>query len=239
MKLSVLCAVALSAAVTVASADEVLRVSFDVTSLDGKKGETGTFVMEAHSDWAPLGFARFKEMVETDFFKGIRFFRVIDGFMAQFGIHGKPAVAAEWKEKTLTDDPVIQSNKKSFVSFATSGKDSRTTQMFINFSDNANLDGMDFSPFAQVVEGMDVVDRIFKIGEKPDQGRIQVRPPSTSSKAHLLPLMSPRSCCPTESAHFRGSRPREISILRRISPDSLTSSQPRSCKARAAQACAA
>jgi peptidyl-prolyl cis-trans isomerase A (cyclophilin A) len=152
---------------TVQVEGEVLKVKFDVTSLDGKKGEAGSFVMEAHSDWAPLGFARFKEMVESDFFKGIRFFRVIDGFMAQFGIHGKPKIAAEWKEKTLKDDPVIESNKRSYVSFATSGKDSRTTQMFINFGENANLDGMDFSPFAKVTEGMDVVDRIFKIGEKP------------------------------------------------------------------------
>ena len=156
-----------------AAEDEVLRVKFEVTSLDGKKGETGSFIMEAHSEWAPLGFARFKEMVEADFFKGVRFFRVIEGFMAQFGIHGKPAIAAEWKEKTLKDDPVVESNKRSYVSFATSGKDSRTTQMFINFSDNANLDGMDFSPFAKVTQGMEFVDRIFKIGEKPDQGRIQ------------------------------------------------------------------
>ena len=119
-----------AATTTLASAeDEVLRVKFEVTSLDGKKGDAGTFVMEAHSDWAPLGFARFKEMVETDFFKGVRFFRVIEGFMAQFGIHGKPAIAAEWKEKTLTDDPVVESNKRGYVSFATSGKDSRTTQM--------------------------------------------------------------------------------------------------------------
>jgi hypothetical protein len=112
-----------------AAEDEVLRVKFDVTSLDGKKGETGSFIMEAHSEWAPLGFARFKEMVEADFFNGVRFFRVIEGFMAQFGIHGKPAIAAEWKSKTLKDDPVVESNKRSYVSFATSGKDSRTTQM--------------------------------------------------------------------------------------------------------------
>ena len=148
MKATFLCVLALSVAQV--SQAEVLKVKFDVTSLDGKKGETGSFTMEAHSEWAPLGFARFKEMVESDFYKGVRFFRVIDGFMAQFGIHGKPAIAAEWKEKTLKDDPVIESNKVSYVSFATSGKDSRTTQMFINFSDNANLDGMDFSPFAKV-----------------------------------------------------------------------------------------
>merc|ERR1712083_378981 len=128
---------------------------------------------EVTEAWAPLGVARFKELVEADFFKAVRFFRVIDGFMAQFGISGKPSVAAEWREKKLQDDPVVKSNTRGMVSFATSGKDSRTTQMFINFADNSNLDSMGFSPFAEVVEGLDIVDRIFKIGEKPNQGEIQ------------------------------------------------------------------
>ena len=113
-------------------------VEFDVTL--GSK-DTGKFQLEVHPDWAPLGAARFKEMVEAEFFKGVRFFRVISGFMAQFGIHPKPTIAAEWKGKALTDDPVVESNKRGYISFATSGKDSRTTQMFINFADNANLDG--------------------------------------------------------------------------------------------------
>ena len=85
--------------------------------------------------------------------------------MAQFGIHGKPKLAAEWKDKKLKDDPVKESNKRGYISFATSGKDSRTTQMFINFSDNSNLDGMGFSPFAQVVEGMDVVTAMEALGD--------------------------------------------------------------------------
>jgi len=101
--------------------------------------------------------------------------------MAQFGIHANPKVAAEWKAKTMQDDPVKESNKRGFVSFATSGKDSRTTQMFINFGDNTNLDGMDFSPFAQVVKGMDdTVDKLYKgygegapSGQGPEQGRVQ------------------------------------------------------------------
>merc|ERR1711871_255364 len=154
---------------------DTLKVRFYVSNLDGKVGDDhkGSFVMECHPDWAPLGSARFKEMVESEFFKAVRFFRVIDGFMAQFGIHGKPSVAAEWREKKLKDDPVIKSNKRGFVSFATSGPDSRTTQMFINFGDNANLDGMGFSPFAEVTHGMDVVNKIFKCGENPDQGQIQ------------------------------------------------------------------
>lgn len=150
-----------------------IKYRFHLTNLDGKNGERDSFVMEIHPEWAPKGAARFQEMVATDFYKGVRFFRVIDGFMAQYGIHPKPAVAKEWVDKRLVDDPVLESNVRGMVSFATSGKDSRTTQTFINFGDNANLDGMGFAPFAKVVEGMEVVDRIFKIGEKPDQGRIQ------------------------------------------------------------------
>jgi len=144
-------------------------------------GQTGKIVLEIHPEWAPLGAARFEEMIDQNFFKATRFFRVIDGFMAQFGIHANPKVAAEWKAKTMQDDPVKESNKRGFVSFATSGKDSRTTQMFINFGDNTNLDGMDFSPFAQVVKGMDdTVDKLYKgygegapSGQGPEQGRVQ------------------------------------------------------------------
>merc|ERR1711939_1133595 len=126
--------------------------------------------MEVHPEWSPLGAARFKELIDSNFFKAARFFRVIDGFMAQFGIHANPKIAAEWKTRTMQDDPVKESNKRGYISFATSGKNSRTTQMFINFRDNSNLDGMGFSPFAKVVKGMDVVDRIYKIGERPNQG---------------------------------------------------------------------
>eukprot|EP00581_Thalassiosira_minuscula_P015561 CAMPEP_0183729758 /NCGR_PEP_ID=MMETSP0737-20130205/31141_1 /TAXON_ID=385413 /ORGANISM="Thalassiosira miniscula, Strain CCMP1093" /LENGTH=216 /DNA_ID=CAMNT_0025962039 /DNA_START=111 /DNA_END=761 /DNA_ORIENTATION=- len=158
--------------------DGVVPVEFEVQL---KSGESGSFVIEVHPEWAPIGAERFLELVDTDgFWKGIRFFRVIQGFMAQFGIPGKPAVAAEWKTKTLADDPVVESNKRGYISFATSGKDSRTTQMFINLVDNGNLDGMGFSPFGKVIEGMDVVDQIFPgygegapSGNGPDQQRIQ------------------------------------------------------------------
>ena len=171
----VLLGVAVTARKAAAAEAGVTYARFDVSSLDGQPGDDhkGSFTLEIHEDWAPLGVARIKELLEGDFFKGVRFFRVIDNFMAQFGISGKPAVAAEWREKRLKDDPVKESNKRGYVSFATSGADSRTTQMFINFSDNANLDGMGFAPFAKVVAGMDVVDRIYKIGEKPNQGQIQ------------------------------------------------------------------
>jgi len=167
-----LCLLAVAtAALTVSAADDTYEVEFEVQLTSKTRG---TFVMEVHPEWAPLGAARFKELVDTDFFKGVRFFRVIGGFMAQFGIHGNPKISATWKDNKLTDDPVVESNKAYYVSFATSGKDSRTTQMFINFSDNANLDGMGFSPFAKVTKGMETVDAIEKKhGETPDQGRIQ------------------------------------------------------------------
>lgn len=162
-----------------AAADDAaaVLVRFDLANLDGEPGaeHAGSFVLEVNPGWAPLGAERFLDLVRQDFWKGVRFFRVIDNFVAQFGIHGKPAVAAEWKEKSIKDDPVVESNKRGTVVFATSGKDTRTTQLFINFGDNANLDGMGFSPFAKVVAGMDVVDRIFKVGEKPDQGAIQAK----------------------------------------------------------------
>lgn len=147
------------------------------------KGKTDKFQIEVHPDWAPIGAARFLELVDEgeSFWKGIRFFRVIEGFMAQFGIPGKPALAEEWRKKTIVDDDSDQSNERGYLSFATSGQDSRTTQMFINLVDNSNLDDMGFSPFAKVLgDGMSVVDEIYSGygegapgGNGPAQGRIQ------------------------------------------------------------------
>jgi peptidyl-prolyl cis-trans isomerase A (cyclophilin A) len=160
--------------------EETTAVEFEVQIAPGK---SASFTVEVHPEWAPLGAARFLELVEEGdtFWKGIRFFRVIEDFMAQFGIPGKPELAAEWREKSINDDPVVKSNERGFLSFATSGKDSRTTQMFINLVNNANLDGMGFAPFATVTgDGMDVVDQLYSGygegapgGNGPDQGRIQ------------------------------------------------------------------
>ena len=131
-------------------------------------------VVRCIQNWAPLGAARFKELIDANFFKANRFFRVIDGFMAQFGIHANPKIAAEWKTKTMEDDPIKEKNSRGMVSFATSGKNSRTTQMFINFKDNHNLDGMGFSPFARISSGMDVVvchgPRPFALARRRDPG---------------------------------------------------------------------
>ncbi len=140
----------------------------------------GSFTVDVHRDWAPLGADRFYNLVKLGFYNDTRFFRVVDGFMVQWGIHGDPAVNAAWKTNTIQDDPVKQSNKKGFISFATSGANSRTTQVFINFGDNARLDGMGFASFGQIVDGQAVVDSLYKgygegapRGAGPDQGRMQ------------------------------------------------------------------
>jgi peptidyl-prolyl cis-trans isomerase A (cyclophilin A) len=136
--------------------------------------------MQVNRAWAPNGADRFFNLVKAGFFDDVVFFRVIDGFMAQFGIHGDPKVSAVWKEATIADDPVVQSNARGFVSFATAGPNTRTTQLFINFADNKKLDGMGFSPIGQIVDGMNVVDSLHKgygegapRGAGPAQGRIQ------------------------------------------------------------------
>jgi peptidyl-prolyl cis-trans isomerase A (cyclophilin A) len=133
----------------------------------------GDFVIEVHRDWAPQGADRFFNLVKTGYYNDTRFFRVISGFMAQIGIHGKPELNAIWREQRIPDDPVTKSNLRSFVTFATGGPNTRTTQFFINFADsNARLDSMGFAPFGQVVSGMNVVDALYAdYGEGAPQGR--------------------------------------------------------------------
>jgi peptidyl-prolyl cis-trans isomerase A (cyclophilin A) len=134
----------------------------------------GPFVIEVHRDWAPVGADRFYNLVKNGFFDDIRFFRVVPNFMVQFGIHGTPAIQSAWRGASLKDDPVKQSNKRGYITFATSGPNSRTTQVFINFKDNAGLDRQGFAPFGEVVSGMDIVDKInAQYGEQPNQGSIQ------------------------------------------------------------------
>lgn len=142
----------------------------------------GDFTVESQREWSPLGVDRFYNLVKIGFFTDVAFFRVIEGFMAQFGIHGDPAVSSSWKAANINDDPVIKSNKKGYLSFAMAGPNTRTTQFFINFGNNTNLDSMGFSPFAKVIEGMDVVDKIYSgygegapSGKGPGQGILQSR----------------------------------------------------------------
>ena len=140
----------------------------------------GRFVLEVHRDWAPIGADRFYNLVKNGFYDNARFFRVISGFMVQFGINGDPKVSAVWHDANIKDDPVRQGNQRGFISFATAGPNTRTTQVFINFVDNRSLDRMGFAPFGRVVSGMDAVDALYSgygegapSGNGPDQQRIQ------------------------------------------------------------------
>jgi peptidyl-prolyl cis-trans isomerase A (cyclophilin A) len=141
----------------------------------------GAFVIQVNRSWAPHGADRFYNLVKNGFYDNVRFFRVISGFMVQFGINGNPAVMAHWREAQIPDDPVRTSNKRGTITFATAGPNTRTTQVFINFADNAGLDGQGFAPFGQVVSGMNVVDTLnaeygegAPRGRGPDQGRLQM-----------------------------------------------------------------
>jgi len=131
----------------------------------------GPFVVEVHREWAPLGADRFYNLVKAGFYDDGRLFRVIPDFMVQFGINGNTAVQSKWLNANLKDDPVKQSNKRGFITFATAGPNTRTTQVFVNYADNARLDRQGFVPFGEVVSGMDVLDKLFSgYGEKPNAG---------------------------------------------------------------------
>ncbi|MBN2339634.1 MAG: peptidylprolyl isomerase [Acidobacteria bacterium] len=136
----------------------------------------GDFVIEVTRAWSPNGADRFYNLVKNGYYDDCRFFRVVKRFMVQFGINGDPGVNKVWNRATAKDDPVKQSNKKGYVTFAmSSAPNSRTTQIFINYADNSFLDGQGFAPFGKVVEGMDIVDAINgEYGEKPDQAQIQM-----------------------------------------------------------------
>ena len=131
----------------------------------------GVFVVEVNRAWAPNGADRFYVLVKNGYFDDARFFRVIDGFMAQFGMHGEPQVQVRWSAASIPDDRVTASNIRGTVTFAMRGPNTRTTQLFINLVDNSGLDGDGFAPIGSVVEGMEVVDRIHSgYGELADRG---------------------------------------------------------------------
>lgn len=133
----------------------------------------GDIIVEVHRAWAPLGADRFYNLVRGGFFNNAAFFRVVPNFIVQFGLNPNPAVNHAWEHATIKDDPVMQSNSRGMLVFATAGPNTRTTQLFINLKDNKFLDSMGFAPFGMVTEGMDVVDKITsQYGEKPEQDRI-------------------------------------------------------------------
>ena len=149
-----------------AKAPELYKAQFTTTK--------GDFVVEVHRDWAPLGADRFYNLVKNGFFTNAAFFRVVPGFVVQFGLNANPAVNKTWEHANIKDDPVKQGNKRATIVFATAGPNTRTTQLFINFSDNTPLDSMGFAAFGTVVDGMDtVVDKIYSgYGQRPDQSLI-------------------------------------------------------------------
>jgi peptidyl-prolyl cis-trans isomerase A (cyclophilin A) len=169
----------LNPALLKAKAPEVYKVKVTTTK--------GDFVVEVNRAWAPLGADRFYNLARNGFYEGAAFFRVLPGFVAQFGIPARPAVGRAWARATIPDDPVTQTNLRGSLTFATAGRNTRTTQIFINLADNPRLDGMGFAPFGRVVEGMDVVDKLYSDygegapqGNGPDQGRL-----TNEGKAYL------------------------------------------------------
>lgn len=134
-------------------APDAFRVRFETSQ--------GAFVVEAHREWAPHGVDRFHGLVASGFFDDSRFFRVVAGFIAQFGIPGDPSVTAEWKTRTIVDDPVRQSNTRGTIAYAMTGPNTRSSQLYINLGDNSRLDAQGFAPIGRVTSGMEVVDRLY------------------------------------------------------------------------------
>jgi len=149
-----------------ARAPDVFRARFRTTQ--------GDFVVEVHRDWSPHCADRFYNLVRIGFYDGTRFFRVIDGFMVQWGIHGDPAVSAAWRDAQAQDDPHVRSNVRGTITFArTNAPNSATTQLFVNYGDNSRLDASGFTPFGEIVEGMTALESLYKgYGEQPSQAKI-------------------------------------------------------------------
>jgi len=147
-------------------APEQYAVTFETTA--------GNFVLTVYRDWAPRGADRFYNLVTNGFYNEQRFFRVVPGFVVQWGMSGDPEITKEWANAQFLDDPVKESNTRGRISFAATNRpNSRTTQVFINLGDNTNLDGMRFAPSGEVTEGMDVVDKINdEYGQQASQGYI-------------------------------------------------------------------
>jgi peptidyl-prolyl cis-trans isomerase A (cyclophilin A) len=154
-----------------AKAPDTYEVKFTTTK--------GDFTVQITRAWAPLGADRFYNLAKHHFFDGASFFRVLPGFIVQFGLSANPQVSGVWKSANIKDDRVTQSNKPGTLTFATAGPNTRTTQLFINLGDNGQLDSMGFAPFGQVTSGMDVVEKFYSgygegapSGTGPDQGAI-------------------------------------------------------------------
>jgi peptidyl-prolyl cis-trans isomerase A (cyclophilin A) len=147
------------------TAPSVFRVKFETTA--------GSFVIETHRDWAPHGADRFYDLVRTKYYDDSRFFRVVPGHWVQFGINGDPKIAQRQRHITIPDDILKHHNTVGYVAFSNTGPNTRSTQVYINLGDNSarNDSEAGFAPFGQVVEGMDVVEKIYSgYGEQSGGG---------------------------------------------------------------------
>jgi peptidyl-prolyl cis-trans isomerase A (cyclophilin A) len=152
-----------------AKAPETFKARFETTK--------GTIVIEVHREWSPHGADRFYNLVKNGYYDGVKFFRAVPNFVVQWGIHGDPSIASKWLKANVPDDPVKESNKRGFITYAMGGPNTRSVQLFINLVDNSRLDSLGFAPFGRVTEGMDVVDKLYNgygEGLTSLQGRIAV-----------------------------------------------------------------
>jgi peptidyl-prolyl cis-trans isomerase A (cyclophilin A) len=150
-----------------AKAPAVFRVKFTTTK--------GPFVVTVHRKWAPLGADRFYNLARAGFYKGQRLFRVIPGFVVQWGISGSPKISKAWEHATIRDDPVKHSNKRGTIVFADAGPNTRTTQVFVNLGNNATLDSQGFAPFGTVTSGFATLNRLYhRYGEGPSNDQAQI-----------------------------------------------------------------
>jgi cyclophilin family peptidyl-prolyl cis-trans isomerase len=148
-------------------------IQFVFSNLDGEVGHEGEVIVRLHPEWAPLGVKRIKELTLDSFWDNCRAFRVLPNFVVQLGINGDKEPRFEKYKQHILDDPVKTSNERGTVTFAMSGANTRTTQIFFNKIDNSRLDAEKFAPFGEVVSGMEYIDRIYSgYGESPDQGLI-------------------------------------------------------------------
>ena len=175
--------VVLGLALTQRPAPDVFQVAFDTAD--------GQFLIEVHRDWAPLGAWRFFNLVRAGFYTDVKAFRAVDQFMVQFGISGDPAVSRLYANASILDDPRVQSNTRGTVSFASSGPNTRSTQIFINTVDNEYLDAMNFVPIGRVAAGMAVVDRLYTgYGEAPMAFNAEMLERGNAFLSGRFPLLS-------------------------------------------------
>ncbi|HLK66174.1 MAG TPA: peptidylprolyl isomerase [Bryobacteraceae bacterium] len=155
-------------------APDVFKIKLDTSK--------GLVVIEVHRDWAPIGADHLYTLVKSGFYDNNYFFRYIRNFIVQFGINGDPKTNNTWKNMNLLDDPVKQTNARGTLTYATAGPRTRSTQLFINLRNNAELDTRGFSPLGKVITGMNVVDSFYAgygemppDGQGPDPGKIELQ----------------------------------------------------------------